>query len=134
MSSKTFPAKIEQLDEALAFVEEELDQIGCPMKAVMQITVCVEEMFVNVASYAYPGGDGEALLSVDDIQGAASITLTDHGIPFDPLAREDPDITLSAEQRGIGGLGIYMVKKSMDAVHYERRGDTNVFTMVKRFG
>lgn len=133
MVSQKFPAKIEQLDDAIAFVEQELDKIGCPMKAVMQITVCVEEMFVNVASYAYVGGDGGVLLAVDDEQGAVSVTLTDHGIPFDPLAKEDPDITLSAEERGIGGLGIFMVKKSMDEVHYERKGDANVFTMVKQF-
>lgn len=133
MISKHFPAKIEQLDDAIAFVEQELDKIGCPMKAVMQITVCVEEMFVNVASYAYGGSEGEIQLTIDDEQGAVSITLTDHGIAFDPLAKEDPDITLSAEERGIGGLGIFMVKKSMDEVHYERKGDANIFTMVKQF-
>ncbi len=131
MVSKRFPAKTEQLDAAIAFVEAELDKIDCPMKSVMQITVCVEEMFVNVASYAYEGQPGEIELSVDDARDTVTITLTDAGIPFDPLAKEDPDITLSADERNIGGLGIFMVKKSMNEVSYERKNDRNIFTMVK---
>lgn len=131
MISKCFPAKTEKLDDAIAFVEAELEKIDCPMKSVMQITVCVEEMFVNVASYAYEGQPGEIELSIDDEHDTVTIALTDTGVPFDPLAKEDPDITLSAEQRGIGGLGIFMVKKSMNEVRYERKGDRNIFTMVK---
>lgn len=132
MISKKFAASIDHLDDAIVFVEAALEKIDCPMKSVMQITVCVEEMFVNVASYAYKGTTGEITLAIDDENDTVAITLTDHGIPFDPLAKEDPDITLSAEERNIGGLGIFMVKKSMNEVHYERKNDMNIFTMVKK--
>ena len=131
MISKVFPANDESLSFALGFVEEELEKLDCPLKSVMQITVCVEEMFVNVAHYAYGGNEGEVALSIDENARTVSITLTDSGVPFDPLAKEDPDITLSAEQRDIGGLGIFMVKKSMDEVSYERKDNKNIFTMKK---
>lgn len=131
MIEKNFPAKDDALADAMAFVEDELDKLGCSMKEVMQITVCVEEMFVNVAHYAYEGNDGEITLSIDDKNGNVAITFTDEGKPFDPLEKEDPDITLSAEDRQIGGLGIFMVKKSMNEVHYERKDGKNIFIMKK---
>ena len=131
MISKTFSAKTESLPLAIEFVEDELGKIGCSMKSVMQISICVEEMFVNVAHYAYEGDDGEVTLNIDKESGLVSITLIASGIPFDPLAKDDPDITLSSEDRQIGGLGIFMVKKSMNEVHYERRGEKNIFTMKK---
>lgn len=132
MITKNFPASTQYLDDAIAFVEEELNKIDCPMKSVMQIAVCVEEMFVNVANYAYDGEGGEIRLSIDEAHDTVSITLTDEGVPFDPLAKEDPDITLSAEERKIGGLGIFMVKKSMNEVRYERVENKNIFTMIKK--
>ena len=91
------------------------------MKDQLQIQVAVEEIFVNIANYAYTPETGEALIRMrfDRYSREVSITLTDSGIPFDPLKKEDPDVTLTAEQRKIGGLGIFMVKKSMDAVEYE---------------
>lgn len=131
MVEKTFPADDAYLTSALEFTEEELDNLGSPLKSVMQITVCVEEMFVNVAHYAYEGKNGDVTLVIDGNGGAISITLIDSGIPFDPLARPDPDVTLSAEERKIGGLGIYMVKQTMDKVHYERKDGKNIFTMIK---
>lgn len=132
MTTKVFPASRDQLTAAIAFIEEELEKIDCPMKTVMQIDICVEEMFINVASYAYDGEGGEIALSVDEANDTVSITLTDDGMPFDPLAKDDPDITLSAEERSIGGLGIFMVKKSMNEVHYERQDNKNIFTMTKK--
>lgn len=137
MTERVFTANDDNLNNALAFVEEELERVECPLKAVMQITVCVEEMFVNVAHYAYRDkiangeGEGEVSLAVGCEDGILTIVLTDEGIPFDPLAKEDPDVTLSAEERKIGGLGIYMVKKSMDHVSYERKDNKNIFTMKK---
>lgn len=132
MVTRIFDASIDCLNDAISFVEEQLEEFDCPMKTVMQITVCVEEMFVNVAHYAYEGAKGVAALSVGVEDDSIVITLADSGVPFDPLAKEDPDITLSAEERGIGGLGIFMVKKSMDSVRYERRDGENVFTMTKK--
>lgn len=133
MAERIFAAEAALLPEASAFVEEELEKLDCPMKASMQISVCFEEMFVNVGHYAYPEGNGTVTVSVDGVDGGIAITLTDSGIPFDPLAKDDPDITLDADERSIGGLGIFMVKKSMDEVKYERRDGKNVFTMKKFF-
>lgn len=133
MAKKVFPARLDVLVDAIAFVEETLEGVACPLKTVLQITVCVEEMFVNVANYAYEGREGEVTLSVDAESGKAIITLQDSGVPFDPLLKDDPDISLSAEDRAIGGLGIFMVKNSMDEVKYERKDGMNVFTMVKVF-
>lgn len=131
MKEVAYPATDAALTDAIAFVEEQLEQMGCSMKEIMQITVCVEEMFVNVAHYAYEGEQGEVTVSIDEEEGAVSITLADEGKPFDPLQKEDPDITLSAEERDIGGLGIFMVKKSMNEVHYERKDGKNIFVMKK---
>ena len=133
MAEKTFSAAVEQLDEAMAFVEGELEKLGCPMKTVMQISVCVEEIFVNVAHYAYGEETGCVTVTVDGGEGAVSITFTDEGIPFDPLAQKEPDITLSAEERDVGGLGILMVKRYMDALIYNRYENRNIFTIKKEF-
>ena len=99
----------------------------------MQIDIAVEEIFVNIASYAYPNGDGTATISVSESTSptAIRITFVDSGIPYNPLAKEDPDITLGAEEREIGGLGIFMVKKSMDDVNYEYTHGHNRLTLVK---
>lgn len=132
MSVKTFAATDESLAPALAFVEEEMDAMECSMKMVMQVTVCVEEMFVNVAHYAYGDETGDVTMTVENRDGELYISFVDTGMEFDPLAKEDPDITLAAEDRNIGGLGIYMVKKTMDSVSYERKDGQNIFAMTKR--
>ena len=132
MTQKRFTADDETLSSAISFVESELEECGASMKAMMQVCVAVEEIFVNVAHYAYPDKTGDVFLSIDVNDYVATIVFTDSGIPFNPLAKTDPDITLSAEERNIGGLGIFMVKKSMDEVRYERRGENNIFTMVKK--
>ncbi len=133
-------AKTDNLPEVLAFLEGYLEERDCSPKASMQLAIAVEEMFVNIANYAYEGSDLKAedrtaKITIDDISinGSAgvSVSLFDRGMPYDPLAKEDPDTTLSAEEREIGGLGIFMVKKSMDSVSYKRVDDMNVFTMEK---
>ncbi len=127
-------ALVENLDEVQAFVDERLEQADCPMKAQMQIDVAVEEIFVNIASYAYEPGRGKALVRVE-IAGdpaCAAITFTDSGMPFDPLAREDPDVRASASERGIGGLGIFMTRKLVDEVNYEYRDGKNILTLRKK--
>lgn len=134
MVKKRFPADDKVLLEVLALVENELNRVDCPMKAIMGITVCVEEIFVNIAHYAYPFGEGDMTLEADIEDGVLSLTFVDSGIPFDPLAKEDPDITLPAEERDVGGLGILMVKKVMDTVNYERRDGKNILSMTKRIG
>ncbi len=121
------------LDKVLAFVDEHLEMAGCPMKAQMQIDLAVEEIFVNIASYAYQPDKGNAVLRVEVAEDPLQVILTflDRGKPYDPLAKEDPDITLSAEQRQIGGLGIFMVKKTMDDVQYEYKDGQNILTLKK---
>lgn len=126
-------AATENLDAVLGFVDEELEKLDCPMKVQMQIDIAAEEIFVNIAHYAYSPGTGSATVCVETEENplAVWITFIDGGIPYDPLAKDDPDVTLSAEERQIGGLGIFMVKNSMDDVKYEYKDGKNVFSMRK---
>ena len=123
----------ENLGTILDVIEEKLDQMECPMKVHTQIAIAVEEIFVNIAHYAYKPETGPATVRVEVEQDppAISITFIDHGVPYDPLAKEDPDITLSAEDRDIGGLGIFMVKKSMDSIEYEYKDGQNILHIRK---
>ncbi|MBQ9686531.1 MAG: SpoIIE family protein phosphatase, partial [Oscillospiraceae bacterium] len=130
----SLPAEVEKLPELLSFLERQLEEAGCPMKTQMQISVAAEEIFVNIANYAYAPGKGIATvrLSICDDPATACITFIDRGAPFDPLEKEDPDVTLSAEEREIGGLGIYMTKKTMDDVRYEYKDGQNRLTLIKK--
>ena len=134
MAELTILAAVENLDQLLAFVDAELEKTDCPMKAQMQIDVAVEELFVNIAHYAYVPNQGSATIRVqtDGKNRSVEITFIDNGVPYDPVAKPDPDVTLSAEDRQIGGLGIYMVKKSMDDMRYEYRDGHNVLTITKK--
>ena len=132
MSKLEIEAKVDNLNDVIAFIDEQLEAADCPMKTQMQIDIAVEELFVNIAHYAYAPNVGQAVITaVLSPDRKMSITFEDSGMPYDPLAKEDPDITLSAEEREIGGLGIYMVKKSMDDMYYEYRDGKNVLTIVK---
>lgn len=133
MTNQTFPAKTEALPDILGFVEETLEGYGCPMKIQMALCVAIEEVFVNIAHYAYSGGDGHVTLGIgfDASEGTVTFRMTDKGIPFDPLKKPDPDITLSAEDREIGGLGIFITKKTMDCVSYAYENGENILTMIK---
>ena len=129
----TAEAAMENLGTVLAFVEDCLEQLGAPPRVQVQITMAVDELFVNIASYAYPDRTGTATVRVeaDEPPSAVALTFLDGGIPYDPLSHADPDVTLSAEERPIGGLGIYMVKKTMDEVVYAYRDGKNVLTIRK---
>ena len=135
MKELTIEAKVENLHQVLAFVDTYLESLDCSMKIQMQIDVAVEEIFVNVASYAYAPGTGSVTLQLESGISPLSVSITfiDSGVPYNPLAKKDPDVSLSAEERSIGGLGIYMVKKSMDDMRYEYRDGRNVLTLEKRF-
>ena len=134
MADLTVDALVSNLDQVLAFVDGQLETMDCSMKAQMQIDVAVEEIYVNIANYAYAPETGKAYISVrpDPENASVTIEVRDNGIPFDPLAKADPDVTLSAEERKIGGLGIYMVKKSMDAMEYSRKDGQNILTITKK--
>ena len=127
-------ADTENLQRVMDFVDEHLEAANCPPKVQMQIDMAVEEIFVNIASYAYQPDKGKATVRVEVGEDpiTASITFVDHGVPYDPLKREDPDVSLPAEERGIGGLGIFMVKKTMDDMRYEYRDGQNILTIVKK--
>lgn len=130
---KVFPAEIAALNEVLAFVEEELELAECPMKYVIALQVSIEEIFVNIARYAYTDG-GEVTIGIeyDSDNGAIMFRMEDEGVPFNPLAKKDPDITLSAEEREIGGLGIYLMKQTMDEASYSYENGKNILTMVRK--
>ncbi len=128
-------ALTENLDTVLEFVDRELEARDCSMKVQIQINIAVEEIFVNIAHYAYNPEVGPATIRVEILEDplAVSLTFIDQGMPYDPLAKEDPDVTLAADERTIGGLGIFMVKKSMDDVKYEYKEGSNILTIVKKF-
>ena len=128
-------ALVENLPKVLEFVDEKLDAKDCPAPVKIQIDIAVEEIFVNIASYAYNPEIGAATIEVEVKDDPLSVELTfiDNGVQYDPLAKENPDITLSAEERGIGGLGIFMVKESMDNVEYEYSNGKNILKIKKTF-
>lgn len=133
MKELVIQALTDNLPQVLSFVDEQLENANCPMKIQMQIDIAVEEIFVNIAHYAYNPEIGTATVRVE-VMGdppAVDITFIDGGIPYDPLAKADPDVTLSAEDRQIGGLGIFMVKKTMDDVKYEYLNGHNILTLKK---
>ena len=134
MKEHTFDATTSNLMEVTLFVDEWLESLECGMKAQTQIDLAVDELFTNIASYAYAPGSGEATvrLDFDEESRMASIAFIDSGIPYDPLQKPDPDVTLSAEEREIGGLGIYMAKKATDKMEYRRENNQNILTLYKK--
>ena len=132
---KTFSATLDNYDEAMGFIETSLEAIGCPMPVMMKINVAADELFANVCSYAYGNDIGGITISIAPVDepAGAKLTFTDSGMPFNPLDMPDPDTESSADERKIGGLGIYMVKKTMDDVTYEYKNGTNNLSIVKYF-
>lgn len=128
---------MEYMDMVISGVDAFLEACVCPMKTIMKIRLCVEELYVNVVSYAYAGKNGTCTIELESVIEEAGcevcIRMRDQGTPFDPFAKEDPDITLSADEREIGGLGIYMVKNIMDTVSYEYNQQENIVTMTKKW-
>ena len=133
MTNKTFPAKAEALSDVIGFVEQMLECFECPMKTQTALCIAIEEVFVNVAHYAYGDGEGSVTLGIgfDKDNRTLTFRMTDSGVPFDPLKKPDPDITLSAEEREIGGLGIFITKKTMDSLSYAYENGENILTMIK---
>ena len=120
MRELTIPALIKNIDTVTEFVNSELEKYNCPQKARVQINVAIDELFGNIAHYAYSHHEGNATVQVtfEKDPRAVVITFIDKGIPYNPLQKEDPDTSLSAEKRMIGGLGIFLVKKTMDDMWY----------------
>lgn len=130
---KNFPADDNALPEVQGFFEGLMEQLACPMKTQIAVSVVIEEVFINIAHYAYPEGEGRAVaaFAFDPETRIATFEFRDRGIPFDPLKQEEPDITLPAEERDIGGLGILITRKTMDRVTYRYEDGENILTMQK---
>lgn len=135
MNEMTVEATPENIQVITAFVDEQLEQYDCPMKAQAQIDIAIDELFGNIVRYAYHPEIGSATVQVEVTKEplAVVITFIDQGKPYDPLAKEDPNVTLSAEEREIGGLGIYIVKKSMSDITYEYKEGRNILKIRKDF-
>lgn len=134
MAEMRVEATVENLQRVMGFLEEQMAEAGCPEMLVSQVEIAVEEIFVNIAHYAYSNGIGPAQVRCeaggDPLQIVVGIS--DEGRPYDPLAGKDPDITLPADERPVGGLGIFMARKLMDDVRYEYRDGKNILTLLKR--
>ncbi len=133
MKELNIDATIENVGTVMEFVNCELEKYECPMKAQMQIDIAIDELFSNIARYAYDPSVGPATVRFEVVKEPLSVIITfiDNGVPYNPLEKDDPDITLSAEEREIGGLGIFMVKKSMDEITYEFKNGQNIIKVKK---
>lgn len=133
MRELTIDATLENIGPVTDFVNEALEGLGCPAWIQYQIDVAIDELFGNIARYAYRPGTGPATVAVEVTKTppAVVITFVDRGVPYDPLAREDPDVSLPVEEREEGGLGIFLVKKTMDDVSYEYREGRNILRIKK---
>ncbi len=129
----TVQATVENIQKVTEFVDEKLEALDCPMKAQMQIDIAIDELFGNIAHYAYAPEIGIATVRVEvqETPMAVVITFVDNGTPYDPLKKEDPDTTLSIDERDVGGLGIFMVKKTMDDIIYEYKDGMNILKIKK---
>ena len=129
----SFDATVENVSLAIDFVNEKAEKLPFSPKDKHMLDIAVDEIVSNVARYAYEGNDGKATVKFSSDDEGITITVIDSGIPYNPLEKEDPDITLSAEERGIGGYGIFIVKKVMDEITYEYKDNQNIFTMKKNY-
>lgn len=135
MDQMTVSAIVDNVTAVMRFVNERLDGLGCSKRVRVQVDVAIDEIFSNIAHYAYNQETGPATVRVEVEEKPLSVVITfiDHGIPFDPLAEERPDTTrLPKAERPIGGLGLFMVKKTMDDVTYEYRDGQNILAIRKR--
>lgn len=133
MKELTVDATLESIPVITEFVDRQLEQLNCPVKAQAQIDIAIDELFSNIVHYAYHPGVGPATVRVEVLEEPLSVIITfiDQGVPYDPLSNADPDVTLSAEDREIGGLGIYIVKKNMSEITYEYKDGKNILRIRK---
>ncbi len=132
IQTRYFPADVKHLDDVMEFAEAELEKTECPGTSKTEIALCVEEIFVNIAEYAYPRQKDDVQVSWEQEGNEVTIRFIDHGIPFDPLEERKPDLKAAPEERPIGGLGIFLVKEKMDDVEYEYRSGRNILTIRKK--
>lgn len=129
--SKIIPARMENVHEAMGFVTSFAQKFGLPPDRILAVEMSVEEALVNIINYAFPEGKGNFTIScINNSADMFIVEITDEGIPFDVLAKNDPDVTLGIEERQIGGLGIFLMKKLMDEVKYKRENGKNILTLM----
>lgn len=133
MKELTVDATVDNITSVTDFVNEQLEAFGCPLKAKIQIGIAIDELFGNIAHYAYKPDVGPVTVRVEVKENhlAVIITFIDNGVQYDPLSAQEPDTTLPAEERSVGGLGIYIVKKSMDEITYEYKDGQNILKIKK---
>ena len=134
MVEKEFVAKVDELPNVISFIESELEKFEFSFKIITQFNVVVEELFVNIANYAYADKkDGKCRIMIEYNKDKQEVTLSleDNGIKFNPLEKEEPDTNLSIEERPIGGLGILLVKKNMDNIEYKYEDNKNILILSK---
>lgn len=136
MPVKIFEATDENLEAVNDFIHAQIKPFSCQSQTLFQIDLAVEEIFVNISHYAYSPDKGTVQIECSaektaDASAKLTVSFTDRGKAFNPLAKPDPDITLSVEEREIGGLGIFLIKKYMDSVLYERKDNQNILTFTK---
>ena len=134
MKEITLEAVLENIPVLTDFINAELEAVDCSMKAQMQIDVALDEIFSNISRYAYGDDDGIATVRFvfDEQNRIATICFHDKGMPYNSLDKTDPDVTLPAVERTVGGLGIFLVKKLMDNITYEYRDGTNILCISKK--
>ena len=138
MQSAKIPASMEYLHKIMSLTENLLKESGCGEDERRLIEISVEEIFTNIASYAYKEGEGMVWLEwdvrdMDKGQKEVEIRFQDEGVPYDPFARRDPDLTLPIEERPVGGLGVYMVKQFMDDASHCYEEGRNITVIRKKF-
>ena len=134
MNKLTVPAKIENLQKVMDFLGDQLDSVDYVMKARLQLELSIEEAYVNIINYAYESEEGEVIIccNVDESPLKVTMQFIDYGKHYNPLKNEDPDISLNAEEKEIGGLGIFLIKKNVDDISYKYCDGKNILTIQKK--
>ena len=133
MEKLTIEALVENLPVVTEFITSTLEEKNCSMKVIMQMELVIEEIFVNVASYAYRPKVGKVTICKEVTDDAITITFIDGGIDYNPLDHDDPDINAELDDRDIGGLGIFLIKRNVDEISYERKDGKNTLVIKKNF-
>ncbi len=135
MAKTIVPARIENLENMIAFIRKGVESVGLTKKELNQVHLVCEETLLNIINYAYPDKTGDIEISYQIDTGSKEITLQfcDGGVPFNPLSVPEPDVDAPIEERDVGGLGIFLVRKIMQDVQYRRQDDKNILTLTKKY-
>lgn len=128
--SIVFPARVESIPEISDYVSQRAEQAALHPKQIVHLQVAIDEVVANICLYAYQQPPGELTVRVASGQGRFAVDFVDEGVPFDPLTAEEPEISADIADRDVGGLGIFLVRRLIDEVHYRRDGSRNILTLV----